>query len=112
MLHTIGTFLAKVLVAPIIFMMGVAGYSPVQETHLGATLPIAGQTYTLAGSGVSAAATSITLSSFTLPQTGYKILDADISAIFYLTLEPGNRTKQEVISQVQSSLGSLFTRED
>jgi len=65
---------------------------------LGSTLPIAGQTYTLAGSGVSSAATSITLSSFTLPQTGYEILDADLSSTFYVTLEPGNRTKQEVAS--------------
>jgi hypothetical protein len=98
MIHTIGTTLAKILIAPIIFLMSVTGYAPVQETQLGATLPISGQTYTLAGSGVSAAATSITLSSLTLPQTGYEILDADMSAIFYLTLEPGNRTKQEIVS--------------
>jgi len=36
--------------------------------------------------------------SLTLPQTGYKILDADLGTTFYITLEPGNRTKQEIVS--------------
>jgi len=96
MLETI----AKILIAPILFVMSLAGYGVVDknETPLGATLPIAGQTYTLSGSGVSSSATSITLSSFTIPQTGYKILDADMSTTFYLTLEPGNRTRQEIVS--------------
>ena len=96
MLETI----AKILIAPIIFIASLAGYQfvDVNNSQLGATLPIAGQTYTLSGSGVSSAATSITLSSFTIPQTGYEILDADMSDTFYLTLEPGSRTKQEIIS--------------
>lgn len=63
-----------------------------------ATLPIAGMTYTLSGSGVSSSATSITLSSLTIPQTGQKLIDSDFSTTFYLTLEPGNRTRQEIIS--------------
>lgn len=67
--------------------------------NLGGTFqPIAGTTYNLAGSGISSSAVSITLQSLTLPQTGYKILDADLSSTFYLTLEPGNKTKQEIIS--------------
>jgi hypothetical protein len=68
------------------------------QIDVGATLPIAGQTYTLAGSGISSAATSIILTSFTIPQSGYKIQDSDMSSIFYLTVEPGNRTKQEIVS--------------
>lgn len=62
------------------------------------TLPLAGTTYTLSGSGVSGAATSITLTSLTIPQTGYEITDSDVSDTFYITLEPGNRTRQEVVS--------------
>lgn len=60
------------------------------------TLPIAGQTYTLAGSGVSSSATSFTLQSFKLPQTGQKIQTADLGDIFYVTLEPGTN-RQEIV---------------
>lgn len=55
-------------------------------------------TYYLSGSGVTSSATSITLTSLTLPQNGYEIQDSDLSDTFYLTLEPGNRTKQEFVS--------------
>jgi hypothetical protein len=61
-------------------------------------LPIAGTTYTLSGSGVSSSATSLVLSSFTIPQTGQKISDADMPDTFYVTLEPGNRSRQEIVS--------------
>ena len=70
----------------------------VAEPEFGATLDIAGATYTLSGGGISSSATSITLSSFTLPQNGYKIQDSDISDTFYITLEPGNRSRQEIVS--------------
>lgn len=69
-----------------------------EEMTLGGTTPIAGATYYLAGAGISSTATSIVLQSFTLPQTGYEILDGDLSDTFYLTLEPGSRTRQEIIS--------------
>lgn len=70
-----------------------------ESESLGATVtPIAGATYTLSGGGVSSSATSIVLSSLTLPQNGYPIQDADLSATFYVTLEPGNRSRQEVVS--------------
>lgn len=65
---------------------------------LGSSLPIAGQTYTLAGSGVSPSATSFTLQSLTLPQNGYKIQDSNLSDTFFVTLEPGNRARQEIAS--------------
>ena len=65
---------------------------------LGATLPIAGSTYTLSGSGISSSATSFTLSSFTIPQNGYEIQDSDISDTFYMTVEPGSKTRQEIIA--------------
>lgn len=70
----------------------------VEEIQLGGTTPINGTTYNLAGSGVTNSATSIVLSSFTIPQTGQRILDADVGDIFYITIEPGNRTRQEVVS--------------
>lgn len=69
-----------------------------QGPIVGTTQPIAGTTYLLAGSGVSQTGTSITLSSFTLPQNGYKIPDSALSDTFYITLEPGSPTKQEIVS--------------
>ena len=62
------------------------------------TLPLAGTVYTLSGSGVSGSATSIGLTSLTIPQTSYEIQDAELSDTFYLTLEPGSRTRQEIVS--------------
>src|SRR3990167_7293801 len=61
-------------------------------------LPAGLTTYNLSGSGVSGSATSITLSSLTIPQTGQELVDSDFSDTFYLTLEPGNRTRQEFVS--------------
>lgn len=63
-----------------------------------AVTTIAGQTYYLAGSGLSSSATSITLTSFTIPQNGLKITDAMMSETFYLTIEPGSRSRQEIVS--------------
>lgn len=83
---------------------------PVKTVDLGvAVQPIAGTTYTLSGSGLSSSATSIVLSSLTIPQTGQKIQDSDLSDTFYVTIEPGNRTRQEVSScttVVQNSNGT------
>lgn len=79
------------------------------EGELGATLPIAGNTYNLAGSGVTGSATSLTLQSFTIKQTGQPIVDADLSDTFYLTIEPGNNNRQEILScttVVQNSNGT------
>lgn len=68
------------------------------EPQLGATSPVAGATYSLAGSGITSSATSITLQSLTTPQTGRELLDADFSETFYITLEPGNSKRQEIVS--------------
>ncbi len=63
--------------------------------------PSALATYTLAGSGVSSSATSITLTSFTIKQTGVKLQTSNLvqgaSDNFYITLEPGNTTRQEIV---------------
>ncbi len=74
-----------------------------------AVQPIAGQTYNLAGSGISSSAASFTLTSFTITQTGQKIQQADMSSTFYVTFEPGNKTRQEIAScttVVQNSGGT------
>lgn len=62
------------------------------------TSPVAGMTYTISGSGITSSATSITLQSLTLPQTGYELTDEDFSDIFYITLEPGSTKRQEIVS--------------
>lgn len=67
-----------------------------EDGILGGTLPVAGTTYHLAGSGITSSATSITLQSLTIPQTGYELQDADFSSTFYITLEPGNTKRQEI----------------
>lgn len=69
-----------------------------QQSFGASVQPFAGHTYTLYGSGLSSSATSIILTSLTIPQTSQKIQDADLSDTFYLTIEPGNRTRQEIVS--------------
>ncbi len=95
-----------------LFRRAIGAGDLVQKIDLGAgTLPFAGATYNLAGSGISSSVTSITLQSLTIPQTGQEIVDADLSDTFYLTLEPGNRTKQEIVSctTVTQNSGSTAT---
>ena len=57
-----------------------------------------GQLYYLYGGGISSSATSIQLTSLTIPQNGYEVQDSDLSATFYVTIEPGSRTRQEFVS--------------
>lgn len=78
-------------------------YLAKSSLRLGAApIPIAGSTYNLSGAGISSSATSITLQSLTIVQTGQKIVTADLrtgaSDKFYITVDPGNRTRQEIVS--------------
>lgn len=119
MWHSFLTGLAKIAIFPIALLLSASGYqSPAQQQLssqmsqfeaqynqssqntpvFGSTLPIAGNTYNLAGSGVSGSATTITLTSLTIKQTGQPIQDADVGDIFYITIEPGSNTKQEIVS--------------
>ncbi len=89
----------------ILGMIGIASWKvrnqAVQQTPKSGTTnvtPINGATYNLAGSGVTSSATSIVLSSLTIKQSGQAIQSADLGPLFYLTLEPGNLTRQEVVS--------------
>lgn len=119
---------AKFLLAPFLFISQLAGYNlPATNTEptpsvqtlspqmtalidqyvresqsvLGAaTLPAALSTYSLAGSGVSSSASSITLQSFTLTQSpiNQKLRTSDLTdPTFFLTIEPGSKTKQEIV---------------
>lgn len=123
--HKISTIIFSAAVMLLGFHGGVATQDDVMTTQknittyisqslsdgkiFGSTLNIAGSTYSLSGTGISSSATSITLSSLTITQTSQKILDADLSDTFYVTIEPGNRTKQEIAScttVVQNSNGT------
>jgi len=82
----------------VVLILGLTIFVSKQDEVLGAVNPLAGTTYFLSGSGINSSATSITLQSLTVPQTGKTILDAELSDTFYITLEPGNRTRQELVS--------------
>src|SRR3990167_4098805 len=70
-----------------------------QNELLGASTQLfAGFAYTLSGSGISSSATSVTVTSLTLPQNDYEIQDSDLSETFYITFEPGNQDRQEIVS--------------
>lgn len=65
----------------------------VQNTKFVGTLPT-----TLSGAGINTSATSIGVSSLTLKQSGYLLTIADFGTTAYLTLEPGNSSRQEFAS--------------
>lgn len=96
-MHTILPKIGSAIATIGLVVGGWFGFLPGDKTGA-AVQPFGGQTYTLAGNGVTGSATSLTLQSLTIPQTGQKILDADMSTTFFLTLEPSNRTKQEFVA--------------
>lgn len=60
---------------------------------------VGGDTYYLAGSGVSSSASTIPLSGFTIKKTGQPLQIADFGSTYiYGTLEPSNSTKKEFVS--------------
>lgn len=88
-------------------LFGVHHHNTVPEVPQSTPVPVLGsdtvrtvgaQSYTLAGAGVSSSGNTITLTSLTIPQTGYELVDSDFSNTFYVTLEPGSRTRQEFAS--------------
>ena len=88
-----GIVLGLVLLASVIYKQ----QSPTPTGADNVTL-FGGQLYYLYGGGISSSATSIQLTSLTIPQNGYEIQDSDLSATFYVTIEPGSRTRQEFAS--------------
>lgn len=107
-LHSIGAGIAAIG----LFIGSLFGYTPqptytpiepVADDSLGrAVNPVATNNYVIAGSGISSSATSITLTSFTVPVSGVPYTMANfgdgVSAKGYLTIEPGSRTRQEIVS--------------
>lgn len=70
----------------------------VPPAHAITITPVNGQNYSLYAGGISSSATSITVTSLVYPATSTPIRTADIGTRMYATLEPGNTTRQEVVS--------------
>lgn len=87
-------FITALIIGGLVF-----GYNKYQESQIsvGGDLLIGGQNYTL-NQSVSSTDVAITLSSFTIPQSGAEITDSYIGDIEYGTIEPGNSSRQEFIS--------------
>lgn len=101
MFHSIFTAIAKVLIAPTIFLMSLAGYGTQTEapvlTNLGGFSVTAGGTYRL-GNSISSTDTSIKLSSFTEPISLTKYTMAMLNTdIAYGTIAPQS-TQSELVS--------------
>jgi len=92
--------LFKILVAPLIFALSMAGY---QFNTLGAAQnPVGGERYYLSGSGISSSATTVGLTKFGYMQpngTYSKFSMTNFGALGCATVQPGNVSgKQEFIS--------------
>lgn len=113
MLHHLLIAIAKVLVAPTIFVLGLAGYNfqaPVQSQpqSFGSVTPVGASNFTLAGAGINSTQTTIPLASFTTPD-GRPITMSMLGTIGYGALEPQTVAKLEDITfsgVVQNANGS------
>lgn len=88
-----------------IFIGSLFGFTPDIQApeELGRAVDaVATNNYVIAGSGISSSATTIILSSFTTPVSGVPYTMSHFgqggSAKGYLTIEPGSRTRQEIVS--------------
>lgn len=103
-LTTIKIGLAKLLITPLILLMGVAGY-PIQaplavnnNQSFGAFNPSAGGTYRLQSS-IGTTDTSVSLSSFKEPISGAPLTMTYMNtSIAYATIDPQNTSRKELIS--------------
>lgn len=80
---------------------GIANKNYVDQTPkhpLGSIYQVAGKTYFLFGGGIASTDSSITLTSFKLPVSSYNLTMSDFGTIGYLTIEPGNASRQEFVS--------------
>lgn len=64
----------------------------------GAINTVGGLGYFLYGSGIGSSDTTLTLTYFYIPVSKQKLSMTDFGTIGYITLEPGNATKQEFVS--------------
>ncbi len=95
----IATASALIFLGTMISSFTLDAIRPAEPTEpVGAIQAVGGIPYYLYGSGVSASETSITLTSFKQPVSSYLLYMADFGTIGYLTLEPGNVSRQEFVS--------------
>lgn len=80
------------------------------QIPLGSTYFVAGGIFYLAGSGISSSATSITLQSFIEPVSSEELSMEDFGSIGFLTLEPGNSSKKEIVSFTGVSQAAASTK--
>lgn len=73
-------------------------YSQPNEPVFGSFLTVGGQNYYLNGGGVGTSDTSITLTDFDTPVSGYDLSMSNFGEIGYVTLEPSSSTRQEFVS--------------
>lgn len=73
-------------------------YPLLSSTFLGAQNAVGGRVYTLSGSGISASATSLGLTSFKVAGADIKLGMSDFGDLGCGTIEPGNATRQEFVS--------------
>jgi len=94
-------FLAKILIAPLIFVMSLAGYD-IQPKNLGAQNATGGERYFIQGGGISASQTTINLTKLGYTQPGgtyAKFTMQNFGDLGCMTLQPGNTSgKQEFVS--------------
>lgn len=69
-----------------------------QKPVAGATYSVGGVPYYLYGAGIGSSDTSITLTSFKQPTSGYLLNMSDFGSTGYLTIQPGNVNYQEFVS--------------
>ena len=108
---TIGKFIGMAYITIGLLLGGEAPYqSPVTEPapysvepapeleNLGANNAVGGKLYYLSGAGVTAAATTITLTNFDMAGATQNLVMADFGSLGCGTIQPGSATKQEFIS--------------
>lgn len=65
---------------------------------LGSISFVAGKTYYLYGGGIGSSDTSITLTAFKTPVSNYNLVMSNFGTTGYVTIEPANTTRQEIVS--------------
>lgn len=101
MFEILSSTIAKVLIAPIIFVMSLAGYvTPVDNLNdnLGSFYTVGAKSYYLGGAGVGSTDSSITLTSFTVPVSNVELTMANFGEVGFATIDPSSPTRQEFIS--------------
>lgn len=92
------TLISLVVMGTLVGSLSLLHAYQAQKAEAATTQQIGAFPYFIAGSGISSSATSITLTSLKMPQTGALITTSMLSSTFYITLEPGSTARQEFAS--------------